>query len=274
MVSDFVEEFGGYLALTPEELEGAKAHHPTIKRQARALLEYGAERDGYWTGERFMNQLHLACDIADVKYPNDKYTLIWLFDQSSCHKKFNDDALVASKILVKDGGPRRVRDTVWAREPQSMVNEDGTAKGLRTILRERGINTERMLAPDMRTVLSNHEDFINEKTCVEHYMDSRGYCAMFIPKFHCELNTIERVWAQAKRYSKAYSNFTLPKLRQIIHPALDSVSTDLIRKYCRKARDYKKAYMDGHTAGKEMETAIKSYKSHRRVFETHDPIVN
>ena len=44
-----------------------------------------------------------------------------------------------------------------------MVNEDGTAKGLRTILRERGIKTERMLADDMRVVLSNHEDFANEK---------------------------------------------------------------------------------------------------------------
>ena len=192
-------------------------HLQWLKAVFLVALEYGAERNGYWTGEWFLNQLHLAlhlaCDIADVKYPNDKYTLIWLFDQSSCHKKFNDDALV-SKILVKDGGPRRVRDTVWARETQSMVNEDGTAKGLRTILRERGINTERMLANDMRTVLSNHEDFINEKTCVEHYMDSHGYfsISMILPKFHCELNTIERVWAQAKRYSRTYSNFTLPKL--------------------------------------------------------------
>ena len=56
------------------------------------------------------------------------------------------------------------------RQPQIMVNSDGTANELRTILRERGINTERMLADDMRVVLSNHEDFATEKTILEHYL--------------------------------------------------------------------------------------------------------
>ena len=103
-------------------------------------------------------------DIADIKYEGDRYTVVWLFVQSSCHRKFDERALQAKNILVKDGGPQRVRDTVWGRQSQSMVNEDGTVKGLRTILRERGIKTERMLADDMRVVLSNHENFANEKT--------------------------------------------------------------------------------------------------------------
>ena len=62
---------------------------------------------------------------------------------------------------MKDCGPWRVRDTVWAKHPQSMVTEDGVAKGLRTILSERGMNTSNMRADDMRIVLSNHEDFAN-----------------------------------------------------------------------------------------------------------------
>jgi hypothetical protein len=60
-------------------------------------------------------------------------TTVWLCDQSSCHRKFDEHALQARSILVKDGGPRRVHDTVWGRRPHSMVNEDATAKGLRTI---------------------------------------------------------------------------------------------------------------------------------------------
>jgi hypothetical protein len=76
---------------------------------------------------------------------------------------------------MEDGGPQRVRGTVWGRKPQSMVNKDGTAKGLRTILGERGMNTEGMLADDMWVVLSNHEDFANEKTILEHYLHERGH---------------------------------------------------------------------------------------------------
>ena len=56
------------------------------------------------------------------------------------------------------------------------------------------------------------------------------------------------------------------KLRQIINPASDSVSIDLIRKFFRKARDYERAYLEGLKAGKEVEEAVKKYKSHRRGF--------
>lgn len=104
-----------------------------------------------------------------------------------------------------------------------MVNPDGSAKGLRTILAERGINTARMKADDMRTVLSYHDDFLNEKANVEHYVESRGHIALFLPKFHCELNPIEQVWGHSKRYYRAYTNFTLVKLHQILDPALESV---------------------------------------------------
>ena len=77
----------------------------------------------------------------------------------------------------------------------------------------------------------------------------------FIPKFHCEMNPIERVWGQAKRYTRAHTNFTIAGLRNIIQPGLDSVSVDLIRKYFRKAREYERAYREGHQAGMEVEMA-------------------
>ena len=82
----------------------------------------------------------------------------------------------------------------------------------------------------MRTILSNHNDFFNENTEAEHYIESRGLQCFFLPKFHCELNPIERVQAV---FCRAYSNFTLQKLRATIDHALDSVSVDLIRKYYR-----------------------------------------
>ena len=96
-----------------------------------------------------------------------------------------------------------MRDTTWAGRPQAMVNPDGTAKGLRTILRERGINSSSLKADDnaydMRTILSNCDDFLSEKTQVEHYVESRDFLCYFLSKFLCELNPIEHVWGQSNR---------------------------------------------------------------------------
>ena len=147
-----------------------------------------------------------------------------------------------------------------------MVLPHGSAKGLQTILQERGINTATLKADDMRVKLSNHDGFVNEKTQVQHYVTSRGCQCFFLPKFHCELNPIERVWGQSKRYSRAHSNFTLARLRETVNPALDSITVDLIRKYFRKVREYETAYLEENKAGKEVEAAVKRYKSHRRVF--------
>ena len=159
-----------------------------------------------------------------------------------------------------------MHDTMWGRRVQKMVMEDGRPKGMKMVLEERGINTRRMNADDMRVVLSNHEDFRTEKTIVEHYLVNRRHLVHFMPKFHCELNPIERVWGQAKVYTRTHTNITLVRLRQIVGPALDSVQADLIRKYFRRVDEYERAYLEGKKAGKELEQAVKVYKSHRRIF--------
>ena len=72
--------------------------------------------------------------------------------------------------------------------------------------------------------------------------DYDGFC---IPKFHCELNPIERVWAYSKKYTRAHFDYSFNSLEVTINPALKSVTLDLIRKYCRKMRDYMAAYREG-----------------------------
>ena len=58
MVSDFGKEHGGYLQLTPEELEKAQATGIDIDNpEACEKIEYGENRDGYWTGEQFICQV-------------------------------------------------------------------------------------------------------------------------------------------------------------------------------------------------------------------------
>lgn len=85
---------------------------------------------------------------------------------------------------------------------------------------------------------------------------------MFVSRFHCESNPINRVWEQAKVYSRMYTNITFPHLCQIIDSALDFVSTDFIQKHFRNIMEYHKAYLEGKKGGKDLETAVRLYKSH------------
>ena len=89
------------------------------------------------------------------------------------------------------------------------------------------------------------------------------------PKFHCELNPIERCWSQSKRYTRAYCNCSITGLRKNIPRALDSINIDNITNYYGRVRHYMYGYLDGHVAGGELEGRVKEfkkmYKSHRRI---------
>jgi len=54
--------------------------------------------------ELFIKQVKAALSIAEFKYRINQNTLLFLFDQSSGHCANTDDALIASKMNVSDGG--------------------------------------------------------------------------------------------------------------------------------------------------------------------------
>ena len=115
MVSDFIEEKGGYLHLTDSEHDNIKEADPTIRKYARQLFEYGEAKEGYWTSEKFMSQIKEAEKIAVAKYPRQEgWRLVWIFDHSSCHAAMTNDALDVNKMNVNPGGKQRVmRDGWW-----------------------------------------------------------------------------------------------------------------------------------------------------------------
>lgn len=99
MISDFISEQDGFLCLTQEEhIEGLKSY-PNLKRYARATLEYGENKDGYWTSDKFRDQLKSCAQIAECKYPKEKgYKVVWVFDNSSCHGAYAEDSLNANRM--------------------------------------------------------------------------------------------------------------------------------------------------------------------------------
>ena len=79
-----------------------------------------------------------------------------------------------------------------------------------------------------RQALQRMPDFKYKKTKVETLLLDNGYKAYFISKFHCELNPIERVWAQSKKYSRVNCDYSFKGLEETVEPALESVSLDSI----------------------------------------------
>ena len=114
MVSDFVDDHNGFLALTEEQYKVAKTTNLRAKKYARQFFEYGENKEGYWTRDKFMAQIKQAVAIAEIKYPKeDGWRHIWVFDHSSCHAAMADDALEANKMNVNPGDKqRKMRDSV------------------------------------------------------------------------------------------------------------------------------------------------------------------
>ena len=78
--------------------------------------------------------------------------------------------------------------------------------------RERGVDVKGMKAEDQWKELASHHDFKYEKTRVENILLKRGHRVFFIPKYHCELNPIERVWVAAKQFIWAHCNYIFIQL--------------------------------------------------------------
>ena len=137
MVSEFIEEKDGYLGLSDQQYQLEVANSgDDVEKSALAVLEIGENREGYWTGERFMEQVTKAVKIAEVKYPTSQgYHHIWCFDHSCNHTAFAEDALIASKMNKGPGGKQpKMRDTVWNGQPQTMTLPDGRPKGAALVL--------------------------------------------------------------------------------------------------------------------------------------------
>lgn len=148
-----------------------------------------------------------------------------------------------------------------------MILPDGRPRGMKLVLQERGIDTDRMKAADMPLVLGNHDDFKFEKTAsrsifyereVIEYCSSRSSTANLIP-------LRARVWGKAQRYTCQALQLYLCRSGMhciIIVSGLEAVRLDTVRRYFRKCREYMQAYRDSNTGGADVEQAVKLNKSH------------
>lgn len=225
-------------------------------RDAMMFFEYG--KDNYWTGDKMVEHtIQVALPIFRYAFPGCQ--ALFAFDNASNHCCFASDALLASKMNRNPGGsqPHMREGFIHSKGlPQSMLFSQnhqipelrGKPKGIQQVLLERGLWRNRrtdgfaflLQCPTThgrfgctlieggccaRSVLAAERDFREQKGRLQEELESHNQLIIFYPKFHCELNFIERYWCAAKYYARENCQYSFDALRSTVPLALDSVST-------------------------------------------------
>jgi transposase len=75
-------------------------------------------------------------------------------------------------------------------------------------------------------------DFKSEKSLLEQACKARGFRALFLPKFHCELNFLEQCWGASKHvYRLNPASSKEEDLERNVVNALDPVSLKVMRRF-------------------------------------------
>ncbi|OAD68317.1 hypothetical protein PHYBLDRAFT_173319 [Phycomyces blakesleeanus NRRL 1555(-)] len=194
----------------------------------------GANRDGYWTSSHMLKQLESnAIPLFEIIHPGCKVAFV--FDQSTNHKAYSQNALIANKITLGDKEVEEdnlctLKDTtfVWDGEEQiqSMyykkdewfTKKSGQwvtkkvkyVKGICTILEKRDASEDSKCCA--HHFLTSQPDFISQKTALHEAVEVSDHIFGLYLKFHCKCNWIERYWGTAKREAWLQCDYTYKSL--------------------------------------------------------------
>ena len=308
-VSDFLTEECGFLDLEQhlplgklDELRRMEQLPENLK--SRVVIHPGKNHDGWWDCKQLLAQTSHFIDVFELIHPGD--VCLAVFDCSSNHQAFSDDALVVSRMNVSPGGKQPImRNTVFVHAQQrhlpahqqieimqSMVfaddhpNYPGKAKGMLAVAQERGLIAEgarikqrceackstAVKDPTVTTccltrLLSLEPDFAGEKSAIQTLCEDRGHLCLFLPKFHCELNPIECAWCASKFTCRRECDYSFPHLKDRVPRSLDEIPIATVRRWFRLTDRFRDSYKRG-LSGRLAEFAVRKYKSHRRLPAT------
>ena len=100
-----------------------------------------------------------------------------------------------------------------------------------------------------RSALAAEQDFKEQKGRLQEELECRGQLVIFYPKFHCELNFIERYWCGCKWYARGNCRYSLDRLRGTKPAALSSVCSATIHRHYLHCMRIIEAYGCGVTYG-------------------------
>ena len=283
-----------------DEVNDEELKREGLKRDATVYFEYGDKAEGWWKGEDVVKQvLDMAIPVFEKEFGRE-CRACFMFDNSTNHGVFANDALVAQRMNWNSGGKQPVMRDGWIRGDENgsvmvrqvmyeEVEEDGqrkrVPKGMKRILEEKGLVRDGLKMECRkqwtdekgqkharrgclvgvedccgRRLMELQPDFREQKGMVEEEVTRRGHLVIFYPKFHCELNWIEYFWGDGKRRTRERCDYGL---RRTVPEVLESTEEVRILRWFRKSERIVGAYRDGLTYGSsEFKNA---YKSHRRI---------
>ena len=243
------------------------------KEFATEIITPGKNDDGWWTAEHLSMQFK-AKAIPMFNYLHPDCVAVFLFDNSTNHGAFANDALNVNKMNLGIGGKQAKLRAGWflqddVRIVHEMVfpsthTQAGIPKGIKQVLLERNLWVPGMKLQDARALLAQQQDFIQQKSILEECAQESGHVVLFLPKFHCELNFIEMYWGALKYFCRNNCDYSFKNLLPTVYRAMDSITLATIRRFARKCWRYMDAYFQGLTV-QQAEWAVRKQKSHRRV---------
>ena len=145
---------------------------PQLKTYAHQLLEYGENKEEcYWTCDKFVIQTRSAVEMAELNHPKEEgWCHVWVFDHNSCHAAMADDPLDATKTWMSIQGESKGRwGTQFGKEWCSQWWQTWCAQGIASgAEREGHVDMSGMTTDQMKATLAAMDDFIYEKSLVEH----------------------------------------------------------------------------------------------------------
>ncbi|CAN0400458.1 unnamed protein product, partial [Pylaiella littoralis] len=275
------------------------------QRTAAVIMTVGKQHDGYWTSDRMCAQLPAA--IAMFELSNGPHRQgVFIFDNSTGHNAYDDDALLAHKISLAPGGEKAALrafedDNGKTVHPTFQVVTSGSPllglnKGGEQMLKEMGLwrldgerakglvkccnkckadnaasrqaiaafnkggeQCERVLEQArreqqsspaegpaaegraaarrqrccMERVFSDLGAFKAQLNKVQQIFKDAGHVCIFLPKYHPELNAIERYWGYVKHVLRLHCEYSLTHMLKILPRALSGVPLEHIRAWSR-----------------------------------------
>ena len=233
--------------------------------EAYRIIRTGAVY-GYWTSARMVPDFASVHPHIAARYPGCQ--ILYFFDNSPNHRALAPDALNAYKLnkssVSSAAAAVSLRMTEWNGAPQDLnVTVPGAAgkpparraKSLVDIVTLRsGSDVDEQGKPwlsyskdDLVDLVAQYPDFALDmsETALQRKVREMGALCAYLPRYHCELNPIELLWAWLKADINSQLNGNIAQLGSCLVQSLARINCGLTSAWVRRVERYFQAYTWG-----------------------------